>query len=481
VTSPPLLALSGITKRFGDVVALDGVDLAARDGSIHAVLGENGAGKTTLMRVAYGMVHPDRGTLAVNGQPVHLASPRQARAMGIGMVHQHFSSVPSMTVAENVALGGHGLFSPNRAADRVREIGERTGLLLDPHARAGDLPVGAQQRLELVTLFATGARVLILDEPTAVLAPTEAADLLAWLKRFSASGGAVVLVTHKVREALAVADDITVLQSGHVRAQGPVKEFSEDALLAAMFPGSSEQDRTLQRPRAATPHGPPTVVARHVFVFDKEGRRRIADASFTVNAGEITGVVGVEGAGHAQLLRVLAGVDPLAGGALDTPTACGFIPEDRQRDALVADFSIVENAALRGAGTRTGVLRWGQLAETCRALIEEFDVRTTSEHAIMNTLSGGNQQKFVLGRELRDQPLLLVAESPTRGLDFQATAAIHARLRRAAEDGVAVIVYSSDLDEVLALASRVLVVHDAHVQEVPLDRDTIGRAMVGAA
>jgi general nucleoside transport system ATP-binding protein len=481
VTSAPLLALSGISKRFGDVVALDGVDLGVREGTIHAVLGENGAGKTTLMRIAYGMVRADTGTLAVNGREVRLGSPRHALALGIGMVHQHFSSVPSMTVAENVALGGHGLFAPGRAAERVREIGKRTGLVLDPHVRAGDLPVGAQQRLELVTLIATGARVLILDEPTAVLAPTEATDLLAWLRGFAASGGAVVLVTHKIREALAVADEVTVLRSGRVRAYGPVRELPEDVLLATMFPDFTGQDSAAQSPTLATSRGPAVVIARHVVVRDSEGRHRIDDASFRVNGGEILGVVGVEGAGHAELLRALAGVDAITSGELDTPPECGFVPEDRHRDALIADFSLVENTALHGAGALTGVVRWTRFAEVCRALIADFDVRTSSERALMRTLSGGNQQKFILGRELREKPALLVAENPTRGLDFQATAAVHARLRQAANDGVAVIVYSSDLDEVLALASRVLVVHDARVQEVPPDREVIGRTMVGAA
>jgi simple sugar transport system ATP-binding protein len=480
------LSLEGIDKHFGSVHALRQASITVRPSTIHAVLGENGAGKSTLMRVAYGMVVPDAGAIAVQGRAVTFRSPRDAVRAGIGMVHQHFSNVPAMTVAENVALGNRGLYRPQVARARVEQVAHGAGLPLEPSARVADLPIGAQQRLEIVKALAGNARLLILDEPTAVLAPSEAADLLAWLRRYAAAGNAVVLVTHKVREALQLADDITVLRQGAVVARGDAASFTAESLAAAMFPSMPQALPELGASDVAHPStnvqaGTTVVRARGLKVRNTAGRVRVQDATFDLRAGEIVGIAGIEGAGHAELLRALAGVLPVDAGSLELPEAVGFVPEDRHRDAMVLDFSLPENLALRGAGTRRGVMRWDAWHRAASELIRAFDVRTGAVDAAARTLSGGNQQKFVLGRELSSAPKLLIAENPTRGLDLQATAAVRERLRAAARAGVAVVAYSSDLDEVLELASRVLVVHQGHVREVAPDRDLVGRAMLGAA
>lgn len=471
------LALANITKRFGALVALDDVSLEVRRGSVHALLGENGAGKTTLMRVAFGLLAPDAGTVRAVGASPPIGSAADAIAAGIGMVHQHFTNVPAMTVAENVALGGHGRYSASDARERVARIGAETGLVLDPNARAGDLRVGAQQRLEIVKALARDARVLILDEPTAVLAPAEADELLRWIRTYAASGNSVVLITHKLREALSVADDVTVLRRGKRVLSAPASALDETSLAAAML------GETMAQPVAtlASPTRPRAQVAAAdaVTLRDERGVVTVRDASFVINGGEMIGIAAVEGAGQRELLRALAGRIAPSSGTLEIPDRVGFIPEDRHRDALVLEFALRENMALRGAGTRRGVMNWTAIGERTEALAREFDVRGGTPESRAGELSGGNQQKLVLARELDGSPALVVAENPTRGLDIRATAAVHDRLRAACAAGAAVVVYSSDLDEVLSLATRVLVVHAGAVRECPVDRDSVGRAMLG--
>ena len=523
------LELHRITRRFGDVTALDDATLAVRAGTVHALLGENGAGKTTLMRVAFGMVRADAGAIRIEGNPVDLRSPGDAIAAGMGMVHQHFALVPTMTVAENVALGGRGRYSARSAADRVRSIGESSGLRLDPEALAGDLPVSGQQRLEIVKALSRNARVLILDEPTAVLAPAEVAELLSQLRSLADEGRTIVLITHKLREALSIADDVTVLRRGAVVFSAPSSEASESSLASSILGGGREGDTGLvaeldllagaagspgpspRRPKGhvdpisidpspkrstktlvedalmGDPHrgdtprplGEPVVEARQLGVTDARGVVKIRDANFAVHRGEMVGVAAVEGAGHHELLRVLAGrIDPTSG-VLRRPERSGFIPEDRQGEALILDFSLTENVVLRDAGSLRGVVDWTEADGRTTSLIQEFGVRAAGSRAPVSSLSGGNQQKLVLARELQDAPALLIAENPTRGLDIQASAMVHTRLGAAASDGTAVILYSSDLDELLALASRILVVFAGTVQDVAHDREAIGRGMLG--
>ena len=480
----PALALSSISRRYGSVVALDDASFTLRPGTVHALLGENGAGKTTLMRIAFGMERPDRGHVHVDGHEVRFRSAADAIAAGIGMVHQHFTLVPPMTVAENIALGGHGGLNPERSTAAVRAIAALTGFALDPDARVETLAVGAQQRVEIAKALARRARVLVLDEPTAVLAPAEVDDLLRWLGAYVAQGNAAVLITHKLREALAVADDVTVLHRGRVVHAGRAADATDASLTAAMI--GAEAERTPATPLArGTAAGAPVFHAERLSVRDERDAVRLRDASFSVRGGEIVGIVGVEGAGQRELLRALAGRRDAAGGTLVRPEVVGFIPEDRHQDAVLLDRSLAENVALRGAGRRRGTIGWSAIRAHTDALIRAFDVRAPDARTPMRALSGGNQQKLVLARELDEEgrtgegALAIVAENPTRGLDVRATAEVHARLRAARDRGAAVVVYSSDLDEVLALASRVLVAYAGTVRELPPERDTVGRAMLG--
>jgi len=488
VTTPaapaaPLLALEEISVRFGAVQALAGASMAVRPGTVHALLGENGAGKSTLMRVAFGMVRPQGGIVRWRGAPVSFGSPADALAQGIGMVHQHFSLVPGMSVAENVALGGRGVFAPRAAAARVREVAARAGLALDPEARVGALPVGAQQRCEIVKALAREVSLLILDEPTAVLAPAEGAELLAWMRGFADRGGAVVLITHKLRDALAVADEVTVVRRGVVRMQGAGRGVGEEAVASAMLGGRGEQGMgmELEVKTGKGEPGPMVMVAKQVHAHDAAGVERVRGVTLAVRAGEIVGIAAVEGSGQHELLRVLAGRLPPSAGEVRRPAALGFIPEDRHRDAVLLDATLAENVALRGAGARRGTMDWSDWHARTAQLMARHDVRAADAAVPMRTLSGGNQQKLVLAREL-GAVQALVAENPTRGLDFVATAAVHDALRAARAQGVAVVVYSSDLDEVLALADRVVVLHAGVATPMPsLDRDAIGAAMLGAS
>jgi general nucleoside transport system ATP-binding protein len=499
--TPSALELSGISKRFGAVVALDGASVTVRPGTVHALLGENGAGKTTLMRIAFGMVRPDAGRITVRGIRATWTSPADAIGAGIGMVHQHFTLVPAMTVAENVELGDRGRgggggqrgwrLNKEVVEDHVRELGRTSGLLVEPGARVAELSVAAQQRVEILKALSRSARILILDEPTAVLAPQESEELARWLRAYALAGGAAVLITHKLREALAVSDDVTVLRRGRTVLAAPASAVDPNSLTRAMIgdamvgqettlPGITRSIEESQAGSAYVFRAIPVVVADDVEATDEYGRRETVRASFVVHAGEIVGIVGVEGAGQRTLLRVLAGRIAPSAGRLTRPAVVGFIPEDRHEDALVLEFSLAENVALRGLGGRRGRMNWPAIRRRTAELMREFDVRAPGVAVSARTLSGGNQQRLVLARELDGGPPLLVAENPTRGLDVRSTAQVQQRLRAASEAGTAVVLYSSDLDEVLALATRVLVVHAGTVREVPWEqRDLIGRAMLG--
>ena len=517
--SDEALALRDVVKRFGPAVALDGASLTVPTRTLHAVLGENGAGKTTLMRAAFGLVRPDGGEVRVLGRARRFATPAEAIAAGVGMVHQHFTLVPAMTVAENVALGGRGRFDPAAAAARVRAVGEATGLRLDPAAVVGTLPVAAQQRLEIVKALARAARVLILDEPGAVLSPDEAEELLGWLRRWVDAGGTAVLVTHKLRDALRHADAVTVLRHGRTVLARPVRDaagaLTEADLAAAMLGEAAAEGRAdaagepalAQAPDAggdavgravsATPGArrpaaerPVVVRAAGVGAVDPRGVPRVRDATFALRAGELAGVAAVEGSGQHELLRLLAGRLAPTSGVLERPARVAFIPEDRHRDALLVDAPLAENLALAGAGARRGRVPWARLRARTAELAVAFDVRGGGPMTPAGALSGGNQQKFVVARELAgaeqlsgasagDEPSLVVAENPTRGLDIRAAAAVRDRLRAARDAGATVVVYSSDLDEVLALAERVLVMHDGRVYDAPPERAAVGRLMLG--
>ena len=496
-TGAVLLSLDGITHTFGRMRALDGASLQVRAGSVHALLGENGAGKTTLMRVVFGLLRAQQGEMHWRGAPITMRSPSDALAHGIGMVHQHFTLVPSMTVAENIALGGHGGFDPQQTADRVRHVAARAGLVLDPTACVQDLPVGAQQRCEIVKALARDVTLLILDEPTAVLAPTEATELLRWMRGYADAGNAVVLITHKLRDALAVADDITVLHRGRTVLTTPARDTDQGRVATAMLGGAEVRTAevhtdsdTRDTAHSALSVGPPDTVATArpivlaldaVSVRDATGVDRVRSATLQVRAGEIVGIGAVEGAGQHELLRVLAGRRSPTAGRRVIPERVGFVPEDRHRDALLLDAPLFENTALQGAGARRGVIDWNAFRARTAAMLHRFDVRASGPDAVARTLSGGNQQKLVLGRELEAAGEALVVENPSRGLDFVATDAVHRALREARNAGMAVVVYSSDLDEVVLLADRVFAMHNGTLLESAKDRDALGRAMLSGA
>lgn len=486
----PTLALAGITKTFGATRALEDAGCVVRPGTIHALLGENGAGKTTLMRVAFGLLRPDAGEVRLDERPVEFGTPADAIAAGLGMVQQHFSLVPAMTVAENVALGGRGRFDARRAADTVARVAADTGLAVDPRATVGALSVSAQQRVEIVKALAHDARVLMLDEPTAVLAPDEVRALQDWLRRFVAGGGSAVLITHKLDDALALADDITVLRRGRVVRSGARATWDRDGLVAAMLgPAADAPAPTAAATAHASPAPAPGVGADRRVVLelnrvswrDARGVVRVRDVSCRIHAGELVGVAAVEGSGQHELLRLLAGRLAPTSGTAHLPADVGFVPEDRHREAVLLEAPLRETVALRGAHTARGRLPWTEIAARTDALVSAFDVRGGDAGTEMGALSGGNQQKLVLARELDPPPAALVVENPVRGLDLRATEAVLTRLRAARDAGIAVVMYASDLDEVLSVADRVLVMFDGRVHEVPPVREAVGRAMLGLA
>jgi general nucleoside transport system ATP-binding protein len=494
VTAPPALALRDIRKHFGSVQALRGADFTLMPGELHALLGENGAGKTTLMHVAYGLARPDAGTVAIAGAVVSVPSPRAARRLGVGMVHQHFTSVPALSVAENVALAAGWPVHPAALRERVRALAERIGLPLEPDTPAGRLTVGLKQRLEIVKALATDVRVLLLDEPTAVLAPGEAEELLRVVRAFTALGGSAVLITHKLDEALAAADRVTVLRQGVVVHEGVVAGETRESLAAAMIGDGSrgeamplrfaQGDEAGKARRDEAKHLPSGRVL--VRLEDLEVPRdtgygiAVRRATLVIRSGEIVGIAAVEGNGQRELLRAVAGrLHPLRG-RREVAGPVGFIPEDRTTEGLIPALSLTENVVLGSRADdpwiRRGRVDWRVARARTAALLTEYEVVAPGPDVLAATLSGGNQQKVVVARELARQPRVVVAENPTRGLDLRAAAAIHARLRAAAAAGASVLVYSSDLDEVLALAARVLVASRGTLIEPP---PGAGRAQVG--
>ena len=474
------LEMRGISRRFGAVQALRSVDLRVAAGTVHALLGENGAGKSTLMRVAFGLVRPDAGSIRLFGHQRDAGHDvRSAVAAGLGMVHQQPSLVPTLTAAENLVLGGRGRLRPVEAERSIRRLANESGLHVDPTALAGSLSVVEQQRLEILKALSRGARLLVLDEPTAVLAPSEIDALLAWVRGFARGGGTVVLITHKLREALAVADAVTVLRRGAVVHSGDVAGASETDLARQMFADAQRAPPSSSGLPAAR-SAEPVVRANSITVRDHRGVVRVRGASFELRPGEIVGLAAIEGSGHRELMRALASQIAVSEGTLDAPHAVAMIPADRTRDALIPSFTVTENVALKGLGRRRGLMRWPAVRDRARVLVERFSISTAGVDAPVRTLSGGNQQRVVVARELEHQAPLLIADNPTSGLDLRATAFIHEQLRLAAAGGAAVLVHSSDLDEVLALATRVLVMYDGEVRAVAGGREAVGRAMLGA-
>jgi general nucleoside transport system ATP-binding protein len=484
------------------VVANDGIDLTVEPGEIHALLGENGAGKSTLVNVLYGMLQPDSGQILIDGEPVRIHGPRDAIAAGIGMVHQHFMLVPVFTVTENVMLGAEParggparLLDRQRARARVVEVSGRYSLAVDPDATVEDLPVGVQQRAEIVKALAREVDLLILDEPTAVLTPQETDDLLEVMRTLKAAGKSIVFITHKLREVTAIADRITVVRNGRVvGTTGP--EESEDAL-AAMMVGRTV---SLQVSKPPQPPGEPVLSVAGLAVNDERGHRVVDGVDLTVHAGEVLGIAGVQGNGQTELVEAVMGLRPVLTGTVHmkgTPLVgrrtkdilrmhVGYIPEDRSVDGLVKEFTIAENLVLNMYDTTPYGSRWilrpEAIASSAAERVERFDIRTTSPQAAVATLSGGNQQKVIVARELTRPLTMLVAAQPTRGLDVGSIEFIHRQILHEREVGTAVLLVSSELDEVIALADRIAVMYRGRILDVvdpQTPREQIGLLMAG--
>ncbi len=471
--STPALELERITKRFPGVAACDGVDLAVRPGSIHALVGENGAGKTTLLRIAYGEIRPDAGTVRIQGEALGTGGPARAIALGLGMVHQHFMLVPTLTVNENVVLGAEprrGPWLDRRAASAtVRTTAERFGLRVDPEARVGDLGVGEQQRVEILKVLSRGARVLILDEPTAVLAPREVQDLFAILRRLARDGHAIVLVLHRLQEVLDIADTVTVLRDGRVVTSVAAKD-ADVAGLARLVVGRELPALPGRRPSAAG-----ECVLRCTDLVTAGDRAPLRGVSFEVRGGEILGVAGVEGNGQTALARALLGLEALRSGGIflhgeeiaQRGTAArralgmAYVPADRLLEGLVPELRVDENCILGRQRDRLlgrgPWLRRRHVLSFAAALLQRFGVRPASPELPAAVLSGGTQQRLVLGRELGSETALLVLAQPSRGVDVGGIAFLHARIQEARDAGTTVLLISSDLNEIMSLADRVLV------------------------
>lgn len=484
--SNPALELRGVAKRFGPVQALRGADFTLGAGEVHALLGENGAGKSTLMHLAYGLVRADAGTMRVRGHSGWPHSPREARGVGIGMVHQHFTAIPALTVAENVALAAGWSVRPAQLRGRVEQLMERVGLPLDPAARAGDLGVAFRQRLEILKALATSATILLLDEPTAVLAPAEADELLRLARRMAAGGRSVVLITHKLEEALRAADRVTVLRSGRVTLTARATEQSQESLAAAMIGSADTAPGPVGK---ATQVGVQQIRVRcvGVDVRREEGPGlALRGANLTLTAGEVVGVAAVEGNGARELLRTIAGLLRPLTGRLEVDQPVAFVPGDRTTEGLIGDLDLTHNIVLgfgrAGPWVHGWRLDWTSARAGTAGLIERFAIRAPGPDAFASTLSGGNQQKLIIARALELRPRVVVAENPTRGLDVQATRAVWRRLHDAARSGATVVVHSTDLDEVLDQAHRILVVAKGRIAPAApgAGRGVVGAMMLGA-
>ncbi len=468
--------MRAIVKRFPGVVANDGIDLIVEKGEIHALLGENGAGKSTLMNNLFGLYHPDEGEIRVDGRPAAFAGPRAAVAAGLGMVHQHFMLIPRFTVTENVILGSEGpgtILDREAAAAEVARLAEEYGLRVDPRARVEDLPVGMQQRVEILRALYQGGRTLILDEPTALLTPQEVDELYAILHRLRAGGGTVIFITHKLREVAAISDRVTVIRRGKTVGTRVTAETTAPELAELMV--GREVLLRVDRP-PATP-GEPVLVAENIKVTGSRGEAALRGASLTLRRGEILGISGVEGNGQTELVEILAGLrKPDSGRILlrgQDVTAAGphvrrraglsYIPEDRHNRGLVLDFSLSENVLLGNADdppfSRFGRILPRFVRGLTQRLMRQFDVRAPTPETPARSLSGGNQQKLIIARELHREPDVLLAVQPTRGLDVGAIEFVHRALVSERDKGRGVILISFDLDEILDLSDRILVLY----------------------
>ncbi|MCK2031184.1 ABC transporter ATP-binding protein [Microbacterium galbinum] len=494
------LELRGITKRFGALTANDHIDLTVEEGEIHCLLGENGAGKSTLMNVLYGLYQADEGDILLDDVVQHFDGPGDAMAAGIGMVHQHFMLIPVFTVAENVMLGHEqtrfgGRLDLAAARAKVREISDRFGFAVDPDALVEDLPVGVQQRVEIIKALSREAKVLVFDEPTAVLTPQETDELMATMRQLKSQGTSIVFITHKLREVREVADRITVIRLGRVVGEASPTASNEE--LASLMVGRAVELTVHKDAPTLRENG---LSVQGLTVTDRSGIVLVDDASFEVHGGEVLAIAGVQGNGQTELTEAILGLQDHVRGSIRLDgeelvgrsvrqildAGVGFVPEDRSVDGLVKEFSISENLMLDrsfgGEFVSAGTVRRGALDEFARAKIAEFDIRTQGPAQAAGRLSGGNQQKVVLARELSRDLALFVAAQPTRGVDVGSIEFIHKRIIDTRDAGVPVIVISTELDEVAALADRILVMYRGRVVGIVpgnTPRDQLGLMMAG--
>ena len=479
-----VIEMREITKVFGEFVANDKINLELRKGEIHALLGENGAGKSTLMNMLAGLLEPTSGEIVVNGQVVKLDSPSKAASLGIGMVHQHFMLVEAFTVAENIILGSeltkNGVLDIARATREINELSERYGLAVNPSAKVADISVGAQQRVEILKTLYRGADILIFDEPTAVLTPSEIDELMAIMKNLVKEGKSIILITHKLDEIRAVSDRVTVIRRGKSIETVEIAG-STNADLAEMMVGRSVSFKTEKQEAQ-----PKEVILsiKDLVVNENRGVPAIKNLSLDVRAGEIVGIAGIDGNGQSELIQAITGLRKIESGSVElkgqsivglhprqiTEMSVGHVPEDRHRDGLVLEMMISENIALqtyyKEPLSKKGILNYTNIIGYAKQLMQEFDVRAASEIVPASALSGGNQQKAIIAREVDRNPDLLIVSQPTRGLDVGAIEYIHKRLIQERDNGKAVLVVSFELDEILNVSDRIAVIHDGKIQGI---------------
>ncbi|MGE5599427.1 MAG: ABC transporter ATP-binding protein [Bacteroidota bacterium] len=502
--SEPVLRMTGITKRFPGVLANDGIDFELRKGEIHALLGENGAGKTTLMKILYGLYQADAGRIEIHGRPVRITSPGEAIKCGVGMVHQHFMLIPPFTVAENIVLGTEPVrrrvrLDLNRAVQRVEELSRRYGLKVNPLARVEGISVGMQQRVEIIKALYREVDILVLDEPTAVLTPQEVGELKEIMRHLVAQGKSIIFITHKLREVSSIADRVTVIRRG--RVVGTRDTAGTNAReLANMMVGHEVELVVAKKP--ADP-GAIVLEMQNVHALNNRRLPALRGVNLTVRAGEILGIAGIEGNGQTELVEVLTGLRRCTAGRIllhGKPVTnlsprriaerrVAHVPEDRQNRGLVLEFSVAENMILESYYKKpfaSGIrLLWPQVHAYARRLIGEFDIRTPGDEVEAASLSGGNQQKLILARELSRDPELLVIAQPTRGLDVGAIEFVHRRLIEARDAGKAVLLLSLELEEIMALSDRIAVIYEGEIvgQLTPAEasEEKLGLMMAGAA
>jgi simple sugar transport system ATP-binding protein len=499
--APIVLEARDLTKRFGPIHANAHVSIELRRGEILGLLGENGAGKSTLVKMLFGLYQPDEGEVFINGEEVQLHDPGDAIRRGVGMVHQHFQLVPVFTVAENIMLGDEstaaGLLTPGAASKRIRGLASQYGLYVDPDAMVEDLPVGTQQRVEILKALYRRADILILDEPTAVLTPTETDELLAVMRELAEQGASIIFITHKLREVLAVCDTITVLRGGRVAGTTTPQE-TDRAGLANMMVGRSV---VLQVEKGAAHPGDVVLDIKGLEVDDDRGHRAVAGLDLDVRAGEILGVAGVEGNGQRELVEAIAGMRKVHGGTISlrgqrtdglkahavNRLGVSHIPEDREKHGFIGSYSVASNFVLERFDERPyarGIVRDFEAVEQHAAeMVDRFDVRPRNIDLPMSSLSGGNKQKVIVARELTQDAELVIAAQPTRGVDVGSIEFIHNQLVEQRDRGVAVLLVSAELDEVLSLADRVAVIYEGRIQDVlPVEeatRERVGLLMAG--